>query len=122
MANPRSFGKRASTVKVLPAPMPAPVPLPAEEPEDGVADFLFDRAGLGADDAAVDDEIEQWKRSRTHGVLRAWPQIALMASVCFGIGSVVLPAMVNDLVQWPLYLLTTASLCAGLAGSRKVRL
>ena len=41
-----------------------------------------------------------------------WRQISLMASLCFGIASLVLPDTVNDDVQWLLYAL------AGLASFR----
>ena len=37
-----------------------------------------------------------------------------MAGLCFGIASFVLPATVNDAVQWPLYALTAISLYVGL--------
>ena len=37
-----------------------------------------------------------------------------MAGLCFGIASFVLPATVNETLQWPLYALTAISLYAGL--------
>jgi len=40
----------------------------------------------------------------------------LMASLCFGIASLVLPDSVNDILDWTLYGLTAASLYAGLSG------
>lgn len=43
-----------------------------------------------------------------------WRQFSLMAGLCFGIASFVLPVAVNDAVQWPLYILTAISLWAGL--------
>ncbi len=43
-----------------------------------------------------------------------WRQFSLMAGLCFGIASFVLPAAVNDAIQWPLYILTAISLWAGL--------
>ena len=59
----------------------------------------------------VDDELRQWKKAR--GFTFPLKPIALMASLCFGIGSVVLPAQVNDWAQWPLYTLSAASLYVG---------
>lgn len=43
-----------------------------------------------------------------------WRQLSLMAGLCFGIASFVLPDSINDAVQWPLYALTAASFYTGL--------
>jgi len=68
---------------------------------------------------SVDDELRQWKKSRR----RAFPirPLALMASLCFGIGSVALPKEINDEVQWPLYALSAASLYVGFRQRRQSR-
>jgi len=63
---------------------------------------------------SVEDEIEEWKRTRGHGFSFPWRQLALMAGLCFGVASFILPATVNDDVQWPLYLLAAISFYAGL--------
>jgi hypothetical protein len=65
---------------------------------------------------SVDDEIRQWKKSR--GLSRHLRPVALTASLCFGIASLVLPKTVNDEVQYPLYALSAASLYAGLRRKR----
>jgi hypothetical protein len=65
---------------------------------------------------SVDDEIRQWKKSR--GFSRHLRPVALTASLCFGIASLVLPKTVNDEVQYPLYALSAASLYAGLRRKR----
>jgi hypothetical protein len=117
--NKRAFGKRVSAVRAQPAAAARPVEVEAVSEE--VADFLFDQTAPDEQGLSVEEEILEWKRSRRHGILRAWPQIALTASVCFGTASFVLPTVINDLVQWPLYLLSATSLLAGLAGWRKVR-
>jgi len=46
--------------------------------------------------------------------------VALMASLCFGIGSFALPAAVTEWAQWPLYALSAASLYVGF-GRRKAK-
>jgi hypothetical protein len=58
-----------------------------------------------------DAELDSWKRQRRWQP--PWRQIALMASLCFGIGSLVLPDSVSDVLRWLLYALTAASLYAG---------
>jgi hypothetical protein len=64
--------------------------------------------------ASVDDEIEAWKAARGPVIPFPWRQLSLMAGLCFGIASFVLPDTVNDVVQWPLYALTAISLYGGL--------
>ena len=92
---PRAFGRRISAPRTI-----APAP-----PSDvAQAEILF------APD--LDQELEDWKRSRRWQP--PWRQIALMASLCFGIASLILPDSVNDTVQWGLYGLTALSLIAGL--------
>jgi hypothetical protein len=96
-----SFGRRA-TAKASQAPPPLMV--------------KFARPGATAPLAkpmpdSVDDELKQWKKAR--GFTFPLKPIALMASLCFGIGSFALPANVNDWAQWPLYALSAASLYLG---------
>jgi hypothetical protein len=62
---------------------------------------------------AHDEELEQWKRARKQARRFPWRQLSLMASLCFGVASFVLPASVNSNVQWLLYALVAASLYAG---------
>jgi hypothetical protein len=59
-----------------------------------------------------DEELEAWKRGRKRHV--PWKQISLMASLCFGVASFVLPHSVNDAVQWPLYGLAAISFYVGI--------
>ena len=47
-----------------------------------------------------------------------WRQLSVMASLCFGLASLVLPEWVNDNVQWLLYALMAASLYAGFSKRR----
>jgi hypothetical protein len=70
----------------------------------------------------VDEELDAWKaeRRRTRGiVIVPWRSVYLMASLCFGIASFVLPDTVNDWVDWLLYGLAAASLVAWFRGRGK---
>jgi hypothetical protein len=108
----QSFGRRASGTPSKP-PMPAmtkisrpaaaaPTPLKAE-----------------AATPSVDEELRLWKKSRRY----SFPirPLALMASLSFGIASFVLPAEINDQVQYPLYALSAASMVVGLRRKRQAR-
>jgi hypothetical protein len=56
---------------------------------------------------SLDEELRTWKKQRS--VVIPWKQICLTATLCFGIGSFVLPASVNGAVNWLLYGLTAMS-------------
>jgi hypothetical protein len=68
-----------------------------------------------ADSLSLEDELREWKQARKSGFRIPWRQLSLMASLCFGIASFVLPDSINDNVQWLLYALMAASLYAGLS-------
>lgn len=68
------------------------------------------------DTASIDDELNAWKQQR--GFRLPWKQLYLMASICFGVGSLVLPDDVNRAVNWLLYGLTAMSLYAWYTGRR----
>jgi hypothetical protein len=116
MANQRPFGRRggperhplramgtgeatAPSTRVEPTPrsVERPVPLSAK------ADF-----------SAPDDDLREWKLARKQSFAIPWRQLSLMATLCFGIGSLALPDSVNDNVQWVLYALAAASFYAGI--------
>jgi hypothetical protein len=109
----QSFGRRAQTSapKALP-PLPAKFIRPGAPPAK--ADIKIEAAA-----PSVDDELREWKKSRR----RSFPikPLALMASLCFGIGSFALPKEINDEVQWPLYALSAASLYVGFRRKRQSR-
>jgi hypothetical protein len=63
--------------------------------------------------SSFDDELRQWKLARKQNFEIPWRPLSLMATLCFGIASFVLPDSVNDNVQWLLYALAAASLYAG---------
>jgi len=62
---------------------------------------------------SLDDELRQWKLERKRNFEIPWRPLSLMATLCFGIASFVLPDSVNDNVEWLLYALAAASLYAG---------
>jgi hypothetical protein len=65
---------------------------------------------------SVDDEVRAWKAQRSFTI--PWKQLCLMASICFGIASLVLPANVNAGVNWLLYGLTAMSFWVWFKGRR----
>ena len=67
---------------------------------------------------SIDDEVKEWKKTR--GFTFPLKMVAVMASICFGIGSFALPAAVTEWAQWPLYALSSASLYLGF-GRRKAK-
>jgi hypothetical protein len=76
-------------------------------------------AATKAESPSLDQELREWKQARRSNFKVPWRQVSLMASLCFGIASFVLPDSVNDNVQWLLYALTAASLCAGFSRRRR---
>jgi hypothetical protein len=66
----------------------------------------------------IDQELQEWKQARKQHSKIPWRQLSLMASLCFGIGSFVLPDSVNENLDWLLYGLMAASLYAGLRRRR----
>ena len=106
MESRRTFGRRA----VPQPPVPRAVTRAPGHPVEPLLSSLSPDATL----ASVDDEIEAWKAARGPVIPFPWRQLSLMAGLCFGIASFVLPSTVNDAVQWPLYALTAISLYVGL--------
>lgn len=107
----RSFGRRASAQpqrrEALAVPQPAQVELPATP-------ALSLEMQPSAD---IDAELREWKAQRSFQI--PWRQLSLMASVCFGIASLVLPDSVNANVDWVLYGLSAMSLYVWLSGKFK---
>ncbi|MEJ1970657.1 MAG: hypothetical protein WDN03_18825 [Rhizomicrobium sp.] len=70
---------------------------------------------------SVEEELRLWKadRRRAHPFPVPWRQLYLVASVSFGIASLVLPDSVNDIFDWLLYALSAASLIAWFRGRGK---
>jgi hypothetical protein len=112
MIHRQPFGRRGGAGAGAPAARSqagAAVPIrgPAEEPPAAM------RGGGWTDQ---DEELENWKRAREWHV--PWRQISLMASLCFGIASLVLPGAVNAALQWPLYGLAAISFLVGVRRRR----
>lgn len=131
MPQPGSFGRRPSSRTPSPATRSAPSPS-APAGWASQTDSLFSRARAEADDAArlgmlpplaetqsLEAELAEWKARRRGGFKLPWRQMSLMASLCFGIASFVLPDDVNAMVNWLLYGLMAASFLVGVTGGRK---
>jgi|SRR5580700_940958 hypothetical protein len=56
-----------------------------------------------------DDDFREWKRARKPNFHTLWRPLLLMATICFGIASLVLPDSVNDAADWLLYAMTGVS-------------
>ena len=128
MAQPGSFGRRQAPQASLRAPAPAPVRSPPPAPS---ADSIFARANAEANAAAraamlpplpvdspVDDELAEWKATRKRAFKLPWRQVSLIASLCFGVASFVLPDSVNDAVNWLLCGLMAISFFVGVTGKK----
>jgi hypothetical protein len=67
----------------------------------------------------LDDDSRDYRVTRKQNFQMLWRPLSLMATLCFGIASFVLPDSVNDTVQWLLYALAAASLYAGIRNRRR---
>ena len=111
MANRPSFGRRVGTQRAADSAPPAATRPAALSRQQG--DCADGPSPYAADFTQHDEELEHWKQARKQGRRFPWRQLSLMASLCFGVASFVLPASVNSNVQWLLYALMAASLYAG---------
>ena len=115
MANQRAFGRRIDPERLTaPATEPAKpaaraaIAQRAEEPSTlHVPPLATDELLSIEGSPSIEDELREWKRTRH--VKIPWSQLSLMASLCFGIGSFVLPDSVNSGAEWLLWGLTAAS-------------
>lgn len=71
------------------------------------------------EDHSIEEELHEWRNARRKKTRLPWRQISLMASLCFGIGSFVLPDLVNHAVQWPLLGLAALSFIAGFSRAQQ---
>ncbi len=69
--------------------------------------------------ASLDDDLRQWKLARKQNFQIPWRSLSLMATLCFGVASFVLPDSVNDDLRWLLYALMAASLYVGFFRHRR---
>jgi hypothetical protein len=113
---PATFGRRAGLqasaprAKIVREPV-APEVIPPAPP-------AFESAAP-ADTLSLEDELREWKRNRGYAI--PWRQISLMASLCFGIASFVLPDTTNNAVNWLLYGLMAISFVVGISRRRRKR-
>lgn len=114
MATQRTFGHRTG-----PHPQAPQVKLrpPANLANGKIADIKPVTAALTplpSEGPSIDDELREWKQARKKKFQIPWRQLFVMAGLCFGIASFVLPDSVSDDLQWLLYALAAASFYAGL--------
>ena len=119
MADQRAFGRRnpQPQPRVVRAEPKAVTPVKEASFEPSVEPSFPPSAKT--DFPTRDEDREDWEAERKHAFKLPWRQLSLMASLCFGIASFVLPEEVNDSVQWLLYGLIAASLYAGLSKPRR---
>jgi hypothetical protein len=67
----------------------------------------------------ADDDFLEWKRARKPNFHTLWRPLLLMATLCFGVASLVLPDSVNDAVDWLLYAMTGLSFYSWICSRRR---
>ncbi len=108
------FGRRTVTPRA-PAPGRESARATATSPQPAI-DLPGERdlpVPRSAASAQFEDELHEWKQARRRAYKLPWKQLALMASICFGIAALVLPDTVNENLDWMLYGLMAASFFAG---------
>jgi hypothetical protein len=106
MATAPTFGRRRNTSPPAPVRTIAQASRPDAQPLAASPEWSLD-----------DPALEDWKRNRKPFAF-PWRQVFLMASLCFGVASLILPDTVNDMVDWLLYALAAMSFYAGLRRRR----
>lgn len=123
MVAQKTFGRRSATdvrprVSTTSARFDAATPAALPMSSAQIPSF----ADIGRSRHTVDDtEFAAWKKQRACSPRLPWRQLSFVASLCFGVASLVLPDKVGDLVNWLLYALTAASFYAGWAARRRKR-
>lgn len=120
MADQRPFGRRANPQRET---LRAQGEFDAVPPRAKPGEAPADQASSGQGEMAspqLDHELQEWKQARKQSFRIPWRQLSLMAALCFGIASLVLPDSVNENLSWLLNGLMAASLCASL-GLRRGR-
>jgi hypothetical protein len=109
-----AFGRRTTPQAQAAPPKPA---VRAAQPVATPAPAVI-TAGV-PQDVSFDHELQAWKKSRGSNFNIPWRQVYLMASLCFGIASFVLPDSVNDDVDYLLWGLMAMSAYAWFASRKK---
>jgi hypothetical protein len=116
MNSPKPFGRRSNPQPPprdepkLDAPTPRAAFLVAVAP-DSPSPILHREILL----PPVDDEFLRRQQPAQRPFKMPWRQLSLMAALCFGIASFVLPESVNDQLDWVLYGLMALSAYAGMS-------
>jgi hypothetical protein len=117
MINQRPFGRRSN-----PQPQPSRVrqklDLPAPDTNSIATHVSADQSVLLHKETIfphLDNEPREWEQPKTSRYKLPWRQLALIASLCFGVASFVLPDSVNDELDWLLYGFMAVSLYVGLS-------
>ena len=85
MAHHRSFGRRLDS-QPAPASVRSSVEVPKKMPElSGLQPVQHSTPPTVPEEMSIDDELQEWKRSRKGGFKIPWRQLSLMASLCFGL-------------------------------------
>ena len=120
MAPRQAFGRRVNP-QALPAP-PHRIPVQSvPAPKPVVAETVVS-AATPDDEPSLHAELSAWKQERGSQFKVPWSQLSLMASLCFGIASFVLPDSVNSNVDWLLWGLTIMSAWVWYSNRRKKKL
>ena len=116
MVNQTTFGRRTTASRPIARAMEASEPARSagnharsEQAAEQSSALLMHTAS-----PPIDDEFREWKKARKWHSGLPWRQLSLMASVSFGIASLVLPDSVSDTLDWVLYALMAATAYAGL--------
>jgi hypothetical protein len=116
----RSFGRRIKSQSPLRGPKNTEAgPQAASSELEIAAASLSSSPSLAAPNQSLDDELREWKRGRKQGDRIPWRQISLIAALCFGVASFVLPDSVNETVEWLLYVIAGAGVLGAFVRSRK---
>ena len=102
---PPAFGRARPPAQNRP-PLPAKRRIAAAEPA----------APAGPDEVTA--ELQAWKQTRERQPF-PWRQVSLIAGLCFGAASLVLPDSVNDAAAYVLYALAGFSFLSALRRRRK---
>lgn len=103
----RSFGRRGASQPVRPQ---APARPAAHGPQSSPVPAAPNLSLPPPQASLFDEDLHAWKQQRTFII--PWKQLCLMATICFGLASFVLPSSVNSAVNWLLYGLTGMSFYA----------
>src|SRR5512135_962047 len=116
MVNKITFGHRNNPrrqpLRATENPDPVPPSITSVFPEISVDQSSVANSELVS--SHIDDDLREWKQARKQRSKIPWRQLSLMASLCFGIASFVLPDSVNENLDWLLYGLMAVTLYAGL--------